>query len=383
MTLSEQPNADLGQLTRKLELDSLRVFAVVCQEGSYSKAARVEPLTASAISKRIAELERAMGCILLERSSYGVRPTAAGELVLSQWSDVAACLQQLLWASDDISVASHVQQMSIVADPAAARFLVFDCLGHVEALDDAAKVTVARSQPTWLAVEYHKLGAHCAVWSLGDAHDSAGLARGADAVFEKFPGARHYRFSAEVCVAVVRDDHPLAPLGLVSADDLDTHEIVCCAGTHDHNFAERVRNTADFAGMRGRRLQLSRPTWSHQVGSALEFLESVPCGAVALLPTSARYLMHRFNGLRCLTMTEDLGCMPFGCALRDDVWLSERLRLVEKLAGCQLHEASTVSPCWDEPQAGDDDALNCPPRLAIPKAGTADAAAQRCAAALR
>ncbi len=348
MELTTSTSTDLGHLTRKLELDSLRLFSVVCREGSYAKAARIEPLTASAISKRIAELEKAMGCVLLERSNYGVKPTVAGELVLSQWADVAASLAPLMSTSDSMSLPEQVQ-LALVADPDASRFLVFDCLSNVDALDDAAKVAVTRAQASWLPVEFEKLSMHAAIWSLSPSGGDERNWRQAETLYEKFQGTRLFRFCAEVCVAAVRNDHPLAPLGLISGEDLEEYELVCSAGMLPQAMARSCQRQPGLGGTAAMP-RIARPSWSHQVGSTLEYLDTVPSGTVALLPTSARYLMHRFPGLRCLTLTEDQGCMDFGCALRDDAWLNDRVRLIEKLSGCQL----TPVKLAEEPSAWGD-----------------------------
>lgn len=57
---------------------SLRVFVAVVELGSIAAAAQREHLAAAAISRRIAELEQALGSPLLVRNARGIRPTAAG-----------------------------------------------------------------------------------------------------------------------------------------------------------------------------------------------------------------------------------------------------------------------------------------------------------------
>src|SRR5690606_19167118 len=52
------------------------------QSGSIARAAAQGQLVASAVSKRIAELESLAQTPLLQRHARGVRPTAAGELLL-------------------------------------------------------------------------------------------------------------------------------------------------------------------------------------------------------------------------------------------------------------------------------------------------------------
>ncbi|SHE96699.1 DNA-binding transcriptional regulator, LysR family [Lampropedia hyalina DSM 16112] len=67
---------------RNLSLASLQLFVAVCEAGSIGRAAEREHIAASAVSKRLADLEREMGTPLLHRHSRGVAPTAAGEGLL-------------------------------------------------------------------------------------------------------------------------------------------------------------------------------------------------------------------------------------------------------------------------------------------------------------
>lgn len=67
---------------KDLDLTSLRYFVAVCDTGNITRAAEQENLVASAISKRLAQLEEDLGVPLLERRRRGVAPTAAGEALL-------------------------------------------------------------------------------------------------------------------------------------------------------------------------------------------------------------------------------------------------------------------------------------------------------------
>ncbi len=64
------------------DLQSLRVFLLVAEHGSFTKAAEHGQLTLSAISKRIAELESVTDCMLFMRRPRGVELTAAGRGLL-------------------------------------------------------------------------------------------------------------------------------------------------------------------------------------------------------------------------------------------------------------------------------------------------------------
>jgi DNA-binding transcriptional LysR family regulator len=66
----------------RLDLVSLSLFMHVVRSGSISKGALLANLAVGAASKRISDLEDAVGAALLERHSRGITPTAAGEALL-------------------------------------------------------------------------------------------------------------------------------------------------------------------------------------------------------------------------------------------------------------------------------------------------------------
>lgn len=65
-----------------LDMTTARLFVSVVEEASIARAARRERIAASAISKRISELEQRLGLTLLRRHASGVEITAAGTAVL-------------------------------------------------------------------------------------------------------------------------------------------------------------------------------------------------------------------------------------------------------------------------------------------------------------
>ena len=66
----------------RLNPHSLQLFVAVVEAGSISAAAEREFIAASALSKRIAELERVLDTPLLMRQARGVEPTAAGRVLV-------------------------------------------------------------------------------------------------------------------------------------------------------------------------------------------------------------------------------------------------------------------------------------------------------------
>lgn len=68
---------------RQIDLSSLDLFVLICECGSIARAAEQGGMVASAVSKRVAELESLARTPLLLRHARGVRPTPAGELLLA------------------------------------------------------------------------------------------------------------------------------------------------------------------------------------------------------------------------------------------------------------------------------------------------------------
>jgi len=64
---------------RRLDSTSARIFAAIIEEGGISRAAAREHIVASAVSKRLCDLEQMLGVTLVQRSPRGVKATAAGE----------------------------------------------------------------------------------------------------------------------------------------------------------------------------------------------------------------------------------------------------------------------------------------------------------------
>ena len=61
-----------------MELHALRYYLAVCEYGTMSRAAEALHVTQPALSRQIAQLERELGCELLERHSRSVTPTEQG-----------------------------------------------------------------------------------------------------------------------------------------------------------------------------------------------------------------------------------------------------------------------------------------------------------------
>ncbi|MCT9812916.1 LysR substrate-binding domain-containing protein [Acidovorax sp. Be4] len=83
-------------MTRRVDPYSLRLFVAAAQAGSIVRAAAQEHIAASALSRRLADLEHAFGTPLLVRSPRGIALTDAGRVVLARGLQIDEDLQALV-----------------------------------------------------------------------------------------------------------------------------------------------------------------------------------------------------------------------------------------------------------------------------------------------
>lgn len=80
---------------RRIDLTSLQLFVAVCELGSIGKAAEREFIAASAVSKRLSDLEAALDTPLLYRHTRGVDLTPAGQSLLHHARSVLFSLEKM------------------------------------------------------------------------------------------------------------------------------------------------------------------------------------------------------------------------------------------------------------------------------------------------
>ncbi len=80
---------------RRIDLTSLQLFVAVCELGSIGKAAEREFIAASAVSKRLSDLEATLDTMLLYRHTRGVNLTPAGESLLHHARSVLFSLDRM------------------------------------------------------------------------------------------------------------------------------------------------------------------------------------------------------------------------------------------------------------------------------------------------
>ncbi|MEJ8571560.1 LysR family transcriptional regulator [Microbaculum marinum] len=87
----------------RLDLQTLKLFVAVYEEQNLAKAAEREHLAASAVSKRLANLEQDLKVRIFERKRTGMYPTPAGEALISHARAILGRVSQLETEISDFS----------------------------------------------------------------------------------------------------------------------------------------------------------------------------------------------------------------------------------------------------------------------------------------
>jgi len=116
----------------RYDLTSLKLFVTACRHGSITASARINNITPSAVSKRLADLEAVAGESLLRRSKQGVEPTEAGEVMMRYAQAISRMTERLDLALEEfhmgvtgqVRIAANISIITQFLPQALARFLV-------------------------------------------------------------------------------------------------------------------------------------------------------------------------------------------------------------------------------------------------------------------
>ena len=123
----------------RFDLVSLRVYVAVIETGSLTAGAARFAISLAAASKRVANLERGMGSVLLNRGKNGVAPTAAGQTLYRHILRLTADLEGMAMAMGDYGrgVQSHVR---LWANTSAVNGILPEALRRYLANNSATKI---------------------------------------------------------------------------------------------------------------------------------------------------------------------------------------------------------------------------------------------------
>lgn len=137
-------------MTDRLDLTTLRLFRIVAEHRNIARAAEIAHLAASAISKRISDLERDLDVVLLERGRNGVVLTTAGEALLAHVRSIGDLTERLTaelstfasGAKGLVRVAANPSSITQFLPPVLARFNARHPQIRIELLEETSGRTV-------------------------------------------------------------------------------------------------------------------------------------------------------------------------------------------------------------------------------------------------
>ena len=280
----------------RLDLFSLSLFSLVARSGSISKGAELALLAVGAASKRITDLEAAVGTPLLERHSRGVTLTVAGQALQRHAQRILGDVDQLAAELSDYA-SGLVGVVRLWANTSAVtQFLPLDISAFVDANPG-------------IRIELEEEDSSEVVLAVLDGRADLGIFADRTPAF----GLQVMNYREDRLVLVVPKAHALARRRSVRFEEAVEYDFVCLSkGT---SLAKRLQSETDALG---RRLKIRI-----QVRSFDAMCQMVAAGmGVAVLPSEAIQPHVRSMNLRQIAL--------------EDAWASRRL-----LIG--LRDANAVS----------------------------------------
>ncbi|EGI76377.1 LysR substrate-binding domain-containing protein [Hylemonella gracilis] len=276
---------------RQLDLGTLDLYSLVCESGSIAGAAAQGQMVASAVSKRIAELENLAGAPLLTRHARGVQPTPLGQQLLRHAHAILSAAEHLRVDLDEFAsgVRGHVRLCASAS--AVEQFLPADMAVFVRRHPD---VRVELRQAASRAVAQAVREGTADLGICGESEDVLGLA------------VRPYR--SEQLVLVVPKGHTLARLSSVDyARALDFPQI----GLRESSTVGQV--LAREAGLARRVLRRAI-----EVDSLSALCRMVENGlGLGVMPEGAYQALGKHLGLKAVALKDDWARRELNLYARD------------------------------------------------------------------
>jgi DNA-binding transcriptional LysR family regulator len=281
------------------DLQSLRIFLLVAQTGSLTKAADKSHMTLSALSKRVAELERTVDCPLFTRLPRGLELTPAGHELVHHARRVLDSVNRMAGQMSDfaVGVRGHVRMWANTS--AIIQFLPVDLASFL------------REQPL-IRISLAEEWSEQIIAALVAGETDLGIF--ADSVPSQ--GVEKFLYRRDQLVVLVPPGHPLAAIKEVSFGETLAYDFVGL--TQGSSLLQRLTDAA-VALEKPMRLLI-------QVSSFDAICRMVEAGlGIAVLPEGAVRAENLGAGLRAIRLT--------------DPWASRTLWLGVKSEAALLPEA--------------------------------------------
>jgi DNA-binding transcriptional LysR family regulator len=306
--------------TRRLDLTSLQLFVAVCERGSIGKAAEQEFMAPSAVSKRLSDLEGAVGTTLLYRHARGASPTPAGQSLLHHARSVLFSLDKMQGELSEYAdgVRGHVRVHANIS--AIVQFLPED-LGSFIRLHDQVKIDLEEHLSSEVVRAVQEGAA-----DLGICHTG---------VSGPLPDLQTRPYRQDQLVLIVPQAHPLAgEKQLAFADSLDWDHV----GLHANSSIYQAMHQAATSAGRGIRLRI-------RVTGLDAMCRMIHNGlGVGLMPRRAFELMHGVGELTFVALTDDWATRQIDLVARDFSTLPVTARLLVAHLGEQSGQHTVTDP---------------------------------------
>ena len=193
----------------RLELVSLSLFSLVARSGSISKGAALAHLAVGAASKRIADLEAAVGVALFERHSRGIALTAAGSALVQH-------AQRIL---KDVDILS-----ADLSDYAAGVVGVVRLSANTSAITQflPGEIAAFAAQNPQIRIELEELNSDQVAMAVVNGRADFGILAGGTPVL----GLQTMPYRRDRLVLVAPERHPLAKRRSISLGDAIDYDFV-------------------------------------------------------------------------------------------------------------------------------------------------------------
>ena len=276
---------------RRIDLTSLQLFVAVCELGSIGRAAEREFIAASAVSKRLSDLETAVDTALLYRHSRGVTLTPAGESLLHHARTVLFGLERMQGELSEYAegVRGHVRMHANIS--AIVQFLPED-LGAFARAHSQVKIDLQEHLSSDVLHAVQEGAADLGICNTGGPA-AADLQ------------SRPYR--TDRLVLVVPAEHALSAQAAIHFEEVLDWDIVGLHANSSISLAMRAAAAAAGRPLRQRIQVTGLDAMCRMIDNGL---------GVGLLPDRAFALMHGVGRLQAIPLT--------------DAWAQRELRVVAR-----------------------------------------------------
>ena len=288
---------------RRIDLTSLQLFVAVCELGSIGRAAEREFIAASAVSKRLSDLEATLETPLLYRHTRGVKLTPAGESLLHHARSVLFSLEKMQAELSEYAegVRGHVRIHANIS--AIVQFLPED-LGTFSQEHPQVKIDLEEHLSTEVLRAVQEGAADLGICNVAAAGGHE---------LQTLP------YRQDELVLIVPRGHALAGRAAVAFEETLEFDHV---GLHSNSSIYLAMREAAAAAGRAIRLRI------HVTGlDAMCRMIHNGLG-VGVMPRRAFELMHGVGDLECVRLTDDWAVREISLVARDFSTLPVTARLL-------------------------------------------------------